>query len=158
MSRPRGLTLVIVLLLSCASRGNAQAVASRNGSGTNPYRGSTRRLEPYGGFGLETMRTPISGRLWQDRFGLGHATAPAEPPAAITRGRRAAKPVISQTSRRASKTANSLPTGSLSWPGSNDVILYSPGLRHQGYGGGYGLGPYGSIDCGIMYKGMWLGY
>jgi hypothetical protein len=87
-----------------------------------------------------------------------HTTEPAQPPAAVTPRRRAAKLDISQTSRRSSKTANSLPTGSLSWPGSNNVILYSPGLRKQGYGGGYGLGPYGSIDCGIMYKGMWLGY
>ena len=37
------------------------------------------------------------------------------------------------------------------------VVLYSPALRYQNYGGGYGRGPYGSIDCGMMYKGMSLG-
>ena len=50
------------------------------------------------------------------------------------------------------------PTWSLDWAGASGVLLYSPELRYQNYGGPYGNGPYGSIDCGMMYKGMWLGY
>src|SRR5262245_57579660 len=106
MSGPRGLTLAIVLLLGCASRGSAQAVVNRNGSGTDPYRGVTDQREPYGGFGLEPMRTPNTGRLWVDRFGTVRATQPAPAPLALTPRRPSASALTSQSVRRSSKTEN----------------------------------------------------
>jgi hypothetical protein len=155
---PRGLTLAMVLLLGSAWRSVAQTVVSRNASVRTIYRESVHPIEPYGGFGLEAMRTPISGRVWVDRFGMVHKTDPAGPEPVLAPRRSRTKVNGVPAGRRVSQTASRLPTGSLDWPGARDVILYSPGLRYLSYGGGYGFGPYGSVDCGIMYKGMWLGY
>jgi hypothetical protein len=154
----RGLALAIVLLLTIASRSGAQTEVNRNASARIAYRDSVRPIEPYGGFGLEAMRTPISDRIWVDRFGMVHATEPAGPVPVLTRRRPRTKVSGAAAGRPVSQTGSRLPTGSLDWPGSSGVILYSPGLRYLSYGGGYGFGPYGSVDCGIMYKGMWLGY
>jgi hypothetical protein len=155
---PRGLTLAMIFLLGSASRSGAQTVVDRNGSSRTTYGEFVYPIEPNGAFGLEAMRTPISGRLWVDRFGMVHRTDPAgsEPVLAPRRVRTKGNGALG--GRRVSKTGSRLPTGSLEWPATGGLLLYSPGLRYQSYGGGYGFGPYGSVDCGIMYKGMWLGY
>ena len=145
-------------LVSWASQSGAQTVVDRNGSVRTRYGDSVYQSEPYGGFGLESVQTPFAGSVWVDQFGFLHFTAPAQPSPRVSAVRPRPKATGSAASRRVSPTKNRLPTGSLYWPGSSGVILYSPGLRYQSYGGGYGLGPYGSIDCGIMYKGMSLGY
>ena len=108
---------------------------------------------------METIQAPLAGTFWLDRFGMVHATEPAQPLPRVAR----ATP-RNQNDRQRRRAAGfrrpgaRLPTGSLQWPGSSGVVLYSPWLRYQSYGSGYGRGPYGNADCGIMYKGMWLGY
>lgn len=133
-------------------------VADPNRSVATSYGDSIYQIEPYGGFGLETMRTPLAGTVWLDRFGMVHTTEPAKPLPRVAPRRPGTKAIGAAASRRVSQTPAPLPTGSLRWTGSSAVVLYSPSLRYQSYGGGYGRGPYGNVDCGIMYKGMSLGY
>jgi hypothetical protein len=155
---PRGLALAMVLLLGWASRSVAQPVAVPNGFVTTVHGDSVYAVEPYGGFGMETIQVPFAGTFWLDRFGMVHATEPAQPLPSVAARRPGTKTTGTAASRRVSKSGARLPTGSLEWSGSSGVVLYAPWLRYQSYGSGYGRGPYGSTDCGIMYKGMWLGY
>jgi hypothetical protein len=133
-------------------------VARTSGSVATDYANSIYQIEPYGGFGLETMQTPFAGTVWLDRFGMVRATEPAQPMPRLAARGPGTKATSPAARRQVSRTGARLPSGSLHWPGSSGVVLYSPGLRYQSYGGGYGRGPYGNIDCGIMYKGMSLGY
>ena len=154
----RGLTLTLVLLLGWASRSSAQTVADARVSVATIYNKYIYAIEPNGGFGLETIQIPFAGAFWLDQFGLVHAIEPAQPLPRIAARRSAPKSIVAPASHRVSKTGARLPTGSLAWPGASGVVLYSPWLRYQSYGSGYGRGPYGNADCGIMYKGMWLGH
>ena len=156
MTRPLGFALAILVMLGSASTTQAQTAA-------DPYRmeestyGDYLAHMPYGGFGLESVQFAPVGGLWKDRFGMLHG-APVAPVRDFTATRPGVRPSRSSTSRRIARSQYQLPTGSLDWPGASGVILYSPAMRYQTYGGGYGWGPYGSVDCGIMYKGMSLGY
>jgi hypothetical protein len=154
----RGLTLAIVVFLGWTSQTIAQPVVVLNGFVTTGYGDSIYANEPYGGFGMETIQVPLAGTFWVDRFGMVHATEPAQPLPRVAARRPGTKTTGTAASRRVWKTGARLPAGSLEWSGSSGVVLYSPWLRYQSYGSGYGRGPYGNTDCGIMYKGMWLGY
>ena len=119
---------------------------------------SLAHFEPYGGFGLETIQTPIAGTVMLDRFGLVHRAPHREPSLRIPAPRPRSRSSGSRPAARTARIGYQLPTGSLDWTGTSGVVLYSPALRYQNYGGGYGRGPYGSMDCGMMYHGMSLGY
>ena len=88
MIRRLGSTLAIVLLVCTAPQARGQTVAAVDSGGPLPspaLRVSTRgnaveRIEPYGGFGLETMQTPFLGAVIVDRFGMVHATPFAQRP------------------------------------------------------------------------------
>jgi hypothetical protein len=177
----RGLTLALVFWLCWAHASSAQMVGDPLQNGPNPYADYIDQIEPNGGFGLDTMQAPVAGAFWLDRFGLLQGPVPveqapmqpiptvatrrartkpasAQPSPGVAPRRARTKPANRAASRRVSQPAYSLPTGSLAWPAARDVVLYSPELRYQSYGGGYGRGPYGALDCGMMYKGMQLGY
>jgi hypothetical protein len=47
-----------------------------------------------------------------------------------------------------------LPTGNLGLFGGNSATLYSPVVRGQAYGDGYGYGPYGVSDYSMMWHGF----
>jgi hypothetical protein len=157
MIGPRGLALAMVIFLGWASRSAAQSVDDAYATVTTGY-SYFIYAEPYGGFGMETIQVPLVGTFWLDRFGMSHATQSAQPLPRVAARRPVAKTTGTAANRRISKSGARLPTGSLQWPGASGVVLYSPWLRYQSYGSGYGRGPYGNEDCGIMYKGMWLGY
>ena len=123
------------------------------------YGESLAQIEPYGGFGLEMMQTPIGRHRHARSLWIGSPSS-----VCVSHRCRVAAPrprVRSSRSGPATRTARvgyQLPTGSLDWPAASGVILYSPALRYENYGGGYGRGPYGTMDCGMMYHGMSLGY
>jgi len=177
----RGLTLAMVFGLCWAHTSSGQVVGDPLQSGTSPYADYIYQIESYGGFGLDTMQAPVAGAFWLDRFGLLQGPVPVQPVSVqaipsvaprrartkplpvqptprVTPRRARTRPANSAASGRVSPARYSLPTGSLAWPAERDVVLYSPELRYQSYGGGYGRGPYGAVDCGMMYKGMQLGY
>jgi hypothetical protein len=158
MTRPLGLTLAIVVMLCPALTARAQTAADPYRMEESTYGEHLDQLGPYGGFGLEIVQAPRAGGVWMDRFGMLHGAPAVAPARASTAARTAVRPLRSGTSGRIARSQYQLPTGSLYWPGASGVILYSPAMRYQTYGGGYGWGPYGSVDCGIMWKGMSLGY
>jgi hypothetical protein len=163
MIRWLGSTLAIVLLACSAPQAPGQTVAAVGSGGPLASPASTRgtpleRIEPFGGFGLETMQTPFLGAVIVDRFGMVHAMPFAQRATPVTAERPRVKTSRYAQKGRVLRARAQLPSGSLDWAGANSVVLYSPALRYQNYGGPYGSGPYGSIDCGMMYKGMWLGY
>ena len=152
-----GLACVVLLSMGWALPARAQSVDGPYGLDPASYGPWLDRLGPAAGFGLETVRAPLAGTIVVDRFGLPHAVAlPAAPPRrAVRTGTKASR---SAPTGRAGRGLYSLPTGSLDWAGTRGVILYSPALRYQDFGSGLGRGPYGSVDCGIMYKGWPLRY
>jgi hypothetical protein len=159
MIRGLGISLLAVFSVGLSLRAEAQMAADY---GPNAVGGASaaERVEPYGGFGLETAQTPVSGGAALDRFGMIHAMPSARPAALVSVPDRRNKtnPMARYTQRgRAARAGHQLTTGSLEWGGADRVLLFSPEVRHRSYGGGYGQGPYGSFDCGMMYKGMWLG-
>jgi hypothetical protein len=166
MIRRPGSNLAIVLFVCTAPQALGQTVAAVNSrrplasaappafANGNPL----NQIEPYGGFGLETMQTPVLGTVFVDRFGMLHETSFARPAPPVTSPRPRAKTNRYAPGGRLARARHQLPTGSLDWAGATGSLLYAPGLRYGNYAGPYGNGPYGSIDCGMMYKGMWLGY
>ena len=158
MTGPRELTLPIVFWLLWACPAPAQSVADPHGFGTTTFGDNGYQLEPFGGFGFEATQRPLAGTVWIDRFGMLHGPEPMRPRTPLPVRRIRTKPGRSVPTRQAARPRYTLPTGSLDWPGSGGVVPISPALRYQTYGGGLGYGPYGSIDCSIMYKGMALGY
>jgi hypothetical protein len=158
MIRWLGLSFAVVFLIGWGSRAEAQMVADPYGSDGSGYGASLYRIAPNGGFGLETMQTPVMGAVVLDRFGLAHGTPLVQLSPQVRASRSGAKASRSLASGRRGRAGYQLPTGRLDWAGASGVVLYSPALRYQNYGGGYGRGPYGSIDCGMMYHGMSLSY
>ena len=157
MTRSLGLILAVAVILGSASTARAQTVADPYRMEESTYGEHLARM-PHGGFGLETLQVPRPGGIWMDRFGMLHRTpgvAVAPRPTAVRSGGRLSR---SGTSGRVARSQYQLPTGSLYWPEASEVILYSPAMRYETYGGGYGRGPYGSVDCSIMFRGMALGY
>jgi len=153
MSRLFG-SILVVIVMSLSTPAHAQmTMADPNGREDYGYGGYSYGYQTYGGFGLGYSQAVRAGGLIMDRFGMVHeisgvATAPISlAPRVRARNARAG------SSRVAAQSQYQLPTGSLYWPAANGVILYSPAMRYRSYGDGYGRGPYGSLDHGIMYKG-----
>jgi hypothetical protein len=114
-----------------------------------------------GGIGLDLRQPMTAGRLIMDQYGMVHQvpSVQSQPAPRVERARRSQARAGSSRARTARPVAvpkYQLPTGSLYWPGADGVMYYSPLLRYQSYGDGYGTGPYGSVDHGIMYKGWSL--
>ncbi len=158
MIRGIGLGWIAVLSIGLSPRANAQMADHPYGADASPYGISPDHVEPFGGFGLETMQVPMAGTVVVDRFGLLHGNLRASLSEPTTVPRPRAKTSRSVPGRRVARVGYPLPTGSLDWAGASGVVLYSPAMRYENYGGGYGRGPYGSVDCGMMYHGMSLGY
>jgi hypothetical protein len=154
-----GLTVVFSIGLSAPAGAQLADYPYGYGSDAVAYGRSLDRIEPYGGFGLEMMQTPIAGTVIVDRFGLVHGNPHIELPSHVMAPSPRTKVSRYAPRRRvAARVGYQLPTGSLDWAGASGVILYSPALRYQNYGGGYGRGPYGTMDYGMMYHGMSFGY
>jgi hypothetical protein len=158
MIRWIGLGLIAVLSFGVSPPANAQMEDHPYGADASPYGISPDRLEPFGGFALEMAQIPMEGTVVIDRFGLAHGTPRPLRSEPMTVPRPRAKATRTVPGRRAARVGYQLPTGSLDWAGATGVLLYSPAMRFENYGGGYGRGPYGSVDCGMMYHGMSLGY
>ncbi len=157
MIRLLGLSFVVVCLIGWVPRVEAQTTAKTYSRRASAYNRSLNRTGSYRGFGLETMQTPFAGMVVMDRFGLVHRVSVPEPDGPVRAAQARSKATSSLPSGRAGRSEQRLPTGSLNWAGASGVLIYSPALRYQNYGSGYALGPYGSVDCGMMYHGMWLG-
>lgn len=155
---PVGLSFVVVFSIGFFVPIEAQTTDPPHGPDASLYGKSLAHFEPYGGFGLEMMQTPMAGTVMLDRFGLVHRTPIRVSSVRVTSPRPRTRPSRSGPATRTAQVGYQLPTGSLEWPGASGVILYSPALRYENYGGGYGRGPYGTMDCGMMYHGMSLGY
>jgi hypothetical protein len=158
MVRCIGLGLFAVLSIGVSPPVNAQMADHSFGANAFPYGISPDDLGPYGGFGLETAQVLTEGAVVVDRFGLAHGNPRAQRSQPVTVPRPRAKTSRAGQGRRVARVGYQLPTGSLDWAGASGVIFYSPAVRYENYGGGYGRGPYGSVDCGMMYHGMSLGY
>jgi hypothetical protein len=151
MIRNLGWALVFVVLGGLATTGQAQ---------TTPYdSGAEFRLnQSYGGFGLQYAQPVVNGGVVMDQYGMWHDVpyVPYVQPAAPVAP---ARPVVAaRTSRSTRRVAVGQPrfqltTGSLGTTGSNGGILYTPGMRYEAYGNGYGRGPYGVSDYSHMWKG-----
>ena len=137
------------------------------GSPTNTAYGVNAHANQfYGGFGFEYAQPVPNGGVIVDQYGLLRATPYVESAAAAPA---ASLPVVTARPRAQTRVSRStygaplparyqLPTGSLGWTAGNGGILYSPGMRYQSYGSGYGHGPYGVTDYGAMWKGFPAGY
>jgi hypothetical protein len=158
MIPPRGLIIAMLIGLGWASPGGAQSVADRDASSATFHGKTLYRIEPCVGFGLESIQMPVAGAILVDRFGLLHVAEPIQSRPGNVSRRAGSRAMNSAPGRGRVHDGDRLRAGSLSWPGAGGVVLYSPPLRYETYGGGYGRGPYGSVDCGMMYKGMALGY
>jgi hypothetical protein len=158
MIRWIGLGFIAVLSIGVPPSAKAQMANRPDSADAPPYGRLPEHVEPFGGFGLETAQVPMEGRVVIDRFGLPHGNPRARRSVPLTVPRHRAEPTRSTTGRHVAKVGHPLPTGSLDWAGASGVLLYSPAMRYENYGGGYGRGPYGSVDCGMMYHGMSLGY
>jgi hypothetical protein len=150
MIRNLGLAMAFVVIGGLAPMSEAQ---------TTPYdSGAQFRLnQSYGGFGLQYAQPVVNGGVVMDQWGMLHDVpyVPYIQPAAPLAP---ARPVMAaRTSRSAARVVAQpryqLTTGSLGTTGSNGGILYTPGMRYEAYGNGYGRGPYGVSDYGHMWKG-----
>jgi hypothetical protein len=158
MGRLLGWTFATILLVGLSTTARAQDDLLYNGWTGDPfYGGSSYGAPAYGGFGLGYMQAPVAGTVMMDRFGMFYATplVTSAPQGVVSQPQ---APTARTRSRKAPPAPRyALPTGSLYWPGASGVILYSPALRQQNYGGGYARSPYGSIEYGGWWKG-WPGY
>jgi hypothetical protein len=151
MRRVFGLSLIVFAFLSLSPCAQAQSDESHAFLGYG-YGGGFEQ-ESQGGFGLEFGQELPAGSLFIDRYGILYQmpefdrqrSTPA--PHARPRQPRAGSLRVKGQARY------QLPTGSLYWPDASRVLIYSPATRYRSYGAGYGIGPYGSVDHGMMYKG-----
>jgi hypothetical protein len=164
MNRILGLTVALVVPLCLATTAHAQVTAYENGGAPNAYYGgSAYGGQPYGGFGLEYSQAVPAGGMVMDQYGLWHAVPYVEstPSVAVAPQPQPRSRTPRSASRRvAAKVAQpryQLPSGSLGLSGANGGMLYSPGMRYQSYGSGYGW-PVGVIDNSGMWHGMPSGY
>jgi hypothetical protein len=158
MIRWGALSFAVILAIGSSSPVQAQMAGDPYGPYASPYGGSTVQIEPHGGFGLELIQAPMPGTVMLDRFGIVYGVPDRESFVRVTAPLPRARSSRSGPAKRTARIGNQLPTGSLDWAGASGVMLYSPAFRYQNYGGGYGRGPYGTMDCGMMYHGMSLGY
>jgi hypothetical protein len=156
-----GFVLIAIGMLGFASPAQAQE-AIPDLYGVDDYLGGAfQGLPADGGIGFESSQPISAGRFIMDQYGMLHRVPGIQPEPAprVERARRSPIRAGSSRARFARPVAGpryQLPTGSLYWPGADGVMYYSPLLRYQSYGDGYGRGPYGSVDHGIMYKGWSL--
>ena len=154
-----GLSLVVVAFLSLSTPARAQSgAADPYVMEDEGYGGVSDDFSPYGGFGLEYSQPVRAGGLIMDRFGMLYRTPEVAPERSVAAPPARARQARTGSSRVTARPRYQLPTGSLYWPAASGVILYSPAMRYQSYGAGYGRGPYGSVDHGMMYKGWPLAY
>jgi hypothetical protein len=161
MTRILALTVAMVASLSFVTTAQAQWMPYDAVGGANAYYGvSAYGSQPYGSFGLNYSQ---SSGMTMDQYGRWDANSYVQPARPVVQP---ARPVVApqpQPRTRTSRTASrrnivaqpryQLPTGSLGWSDGNSGILYSPDMRNQSYGSGYGSGAYGVVD----YSGMWHG-
>jgi hypothetical protein len=157
MSRTFGLISAAVVLLTGVTSAHAQTPDSY-GIDDLGYGAVASEYRPFGGFGLEYSQVPRAGAVMLDRAGMPYrapivAQSPASsvPPARLAQTR-------DRSSRSSAQPVYQLTTGSLYWPAGSGAIPYSPAMRYQSYGYGYGTGPAGGIDSGIMWMGWPLSY
>jgi hypothetical protein len=169
MNRTLGVICASFLILGATTAGRAQTDAfGRYENGSHDYGIYPYGDEPYGGFGMDYVQAPSSGGLVMDRFGMIHE-APVVGSRPVVAAERVS--VRSETRSRSARTRPrraqaqaqargnyQLPTGALRWKGGEGVLLYSPALRYQSYGGGAARSPYGSIDYGSMWMGWPLSW
>ncbi len=127
-------------------------------SGSHPVVSAT--TVPNGGFGVQYSQPVTAGSWIVDQYGMVQMIPSVEraPRAAVQQPAPAAQTPRSAANRAKAKPRYQLPTGSLVWAGADGVVNYSPAMRHESYGSGYGRGPYGVVNYGYMYKGWELGY
>jgi hypothetical protein len=163
MIRTLGLTVALVVPLSLATTTHAQMAPYDAGGTPSPYYGvSAYGGQPFGGFGLDYAQRAPSGGMVMDQYGMWHAVPYVEsaPTVAAVAPQPRTRTTRSASRRVAVKVAQpryQLPSGSLGLSGANGGILYSPGMRYQSYGSGYGW-PVGVIDNSGMWHGMPSGY
>ncbi len=163
MIRILGLAVAVVVPLSLVTTAHAQMTPYDAREAQSPYYGvSAYGGQSYGGFGLEYSQTVPAGGMVMDQYGLWHAVPNVEsaPPVAAAQPQPRPRTSRSASRRVAANVAQpryQLPTGSLGLSGANGGILYSPGMRYQSYGSGYGW-PVGVIDNSRMWHGMPSGY
>jgi hypothetical protein len=157
MSRMIASIVVGIGLLGAVPRAGAQMpMVDPYGLEDFEYIGSPAAYPDLGGVGLGYSQSVRAGGVVMDRFGMPHA-APS-PGARVSARAPRARARAPQARAGSARPRYQLPTGSLYWPDAGGVMLYSPLERHRSYGDGYGNGPYGSADHGIMYKGWSLDY
>ncbi len=175
--------MAFVVLLG--SHAGGQTLADGLGAG-GVHGGYAPFNQPFGGFGFGytqvlpsntyvlnrywmLVETPSLGVLPAGGAAVSVVPAQAAEPVQIVGKARAGKPArparsaatrygVRKSYRAAAQPIQSLPSGSLYWPGTAGAPLYSPAQRYGTYGSGYGLGAYGSIDYGSSYKGYYWGY
>ena len=105
--------------------------------------------------GLDWLQGPVPSPCVQPSRSPGElAPSRSAPPRPRVASRRRAKPSNARRAARFPNRRTACRRGRSTGRRERDVVLYSPALRYQSYGGGYGRGPYGTVDCGMMYKGM----
>jgi hypothetical protein len=154
MIRILGSSLALLLTLGVASTARSQDFVA----GVDPYAyfgsgGPAPEDLPYGGFGHGYVQAPLAGSVLVDRFGGMYTIAPPVSPQVGQAARPDSQPSRVRSRKAPPRPRYALPTGSLYWPGAGAVVMYSPELRYQTYGGGYVRSPYGTLDCGNMWKG-----
>ncbi len=162
MNRPVGLMLAVMFVLVGQSA-HAQLPA-------------VGQLPANGGFGMDYAQPVPSNTYVLDRWwmvqatpSVGSALPPSNQvqsapvvvqPANPRRMTRAARSLSRMNARAVNRVgapaATALPSGSLYWPATS-MPLYSPEQRYAAYGQGYGVSPYGSVDYGAQYKGLYWG-
>jgi hypothetical protein len=154
MKRILGLAAAIVVPLGLATTTHAQPTPYGNGAMGLDYGVSSYGAQPYGGFGLQYSQALPAGGIVEDQYGVFHVipyVASAAPIAAV-QPQPSARTSRSGYRRAVVQPRYQLPTGSLGSSAANGGILYSPEMRYQSYGSGYGVGPYGVIDHRMMWK------
>ena len=116
--------------------------------------------EAFGGQYVETFPTFAesfdSTGAYTVQPGVPYATQTR--PAAVVRVRGRNLRATRTYSQAPAPYATQLPQGQLYWPGSYMTPNYTPLIRYQSYGSGYGRGPYGSNFYEGYYKGFLMGY
>jgi hypothetical protein len=157
MLRIPGLSRAFVIAVGLTTTAHAQTTAydpaTAAGYGQTMWYGA----QPSGGFGLEYAQPLAGGSVIMDQYGMAHGI-PYTPYTESGQGvapSRVAAPMRTMRSanRNAAQPRYRLPSGSLGATTTNGGILYSPAMRYQSYGSGYGYGPYGVTDYGYMWKG-----
>ena len=154
MKRILGLAVAIAMTPGLATTTQAQTMPYGDGAMSPSYGVSSYGAMPYGGFGLQYSQALPAGGMVVDQYGQLHVIpyVASAAPVAVTQPQPPARTSRSGARRVLVQPRYQLTTGSLGSSGTNGGILYSPGVRYQSYGSGYGVGPYGVIDHRMMWK------